>query len=90
MMMGAPAHIDSNVSTDEICEEELLDSAETCESILVNTGVYTDSGPSYGTGVSTHVDFAVDDDLRKPDHMVANVLEAVKLVLDKEGVLPAS
>lgn len=88
--MGAPAHIDTTISMGDICEEELLDSAETCQSILVNTGVYTDSGPSYGTGVSSHVDFAVEDDLRKPDYMVANVLEAVKLVLDKEGILTSS
>lgn len=89
MMLGAPAHIQTRTPTDEICcEEELLDSAETCQSILVNTGVYSsDAGLSYGTGVSSHVDFAVEDDLRKPDYMVANVLEAVQLVLAKEGLL---
>lgn len=88
MMLGAPAHIEvGNSAGDEINEEELLDSAESCESILVNTGVYSDSGLSYGTGVSSHVDFAVEDDLRKPSYMAANVLEAVELVLAKEGHL---
>lgn len=88
MMLGAPAHIETGTSVgDEINEEELLDSAETCESILVNTGVYSsDSTMNYGTGVSSHVDFAIEDDLRKPDYMVTNVLEAVKLVLEKEGI----
>ena len=84
-MLGAPAHIESGTAADEVNEEELLDSAETCESILVNTGVYSsDAQLSYGTGVSSHVDFAIEDDLRKPDYMVANVLEAVQLVLEKE------
>ena len=87
-MLGAPAHIENGNSADEINEEELLDSAEHCKSILVNTGVYSsDSTMAYGTGVSSHVDFAVEDDLRKPDYMVANVLEAVQLVLAKEGLL---
>jgi len=87
MMLGAPAHIESGSAADEVNEEELLDSAETCESILVNTGVYSaDSQMAYGTGVSSHVDFAIEDDLRKPDYMVANVLEAVQLVLKQEGL----
>ncbi|XP_067934848.1 haloacid dehalogenase-like hydrolase domain-containing 5 [Watersipora subatra] len=88
MMLGAPAHIENGTSADEINEEELLDSAENCKSILVNTGVYSsDSSMAYGTGVSSHVDFAIEDDLRKPDYMVANVLEAVQLVLAKEGAV---
>lgn len=91
MMLGAPAHIENGSSADEINEEELLDSAEICESILVNTGVYSsDNTMAYGTGVSSHVDFAVEDDLRKPNYMVGNVLEAVQLVLRKEGFMSRS
>jgi len=86
-MLGAPHHIDISSSPDDVSEAELLDSAESCESILVNTGVYSDSRVGYGTGVSSHVDFAIEDDLRQPDYMVANVLEAVQMTLGKEGLL---
>jgi len=88
MMLGAPAHVESGNMVHEINEEELLDSAESCESILVNTGVYSADTTklAYGTGVSSHVDFAIDEDLRQPNYRVTNVLEAVQLVLAKEGL----
>ena len=64
--------------------------SECCESILVCTGVYHSSNDyvSYGqTRVSNHNhrDFVLDPYLTEPKYISQNVLDAVKLVFQKEN-----
>lgn len=64
--------------------------ARSCQSILVCTGVYC-SSRDYVTYDSSHVsnhnhrDFVLDLDLKQPKYVTANVHEAVKFVLEREG-----
>ena len=63
---------------------------EGCESILVCTGVFSENMDLFslkGQRASNHNhrDFVINPDLKKPNHMVANVFDAVKLALEKEG-----
>lgn len=63
---------------------------EGCESILVCTGVFSEDMDLFslkGLRASNHNhrDFVINPDLKKPNHMVANVFDAVKLALEKEG-----
>ncbi|XP_041348501.1 haloacid dehalogenase-like hydrolase domain-containing 5 [Gigantopelta aegis] len=64
--------------------------AEKCESILVCTGVYcTDRDfVTFGGKKSSnhnHRDFVIDPELKKPKHVSLNILEALKMVFEKEG-----
>ncbi|XP_076448617.1 haloacid dehalogenase-like hydrolase domain-containing 5 [Babylonia areolata] len=63
---------------------------QVCESILVCTGVFSEDMDLFslqGQRASNHNhrDFVINPDLKKPTHMATNVLDAVKLVLQKEG-----
>ena len=63
---------------------------ERCESILVCTGVFSEDMDLFslkGQHASNHNhrDFVINPDLKKPTHMVSNVCDAVKLVMEKEG-----
>ncbi|XP_064632832.1 haloacid dehalogenase-like hydrolase domain-containing 5 [Lineus longissimus] len=60
---------------------------ESFESILVFTGVYSsnnDYNPNDGVNFN-HRDFLLYPELKKPTHEANNVLEAVKLVYEREG-----
>ena len=66
-------------------------SVNECMSVLVCTGVYSDTR-SYSTGRASkrlldhnHRDFIMDPDLKKPDMMVLNVYDAVTAIFEKEG-----
>ncbi|XP_013394123.1 haloacid dehalogenase-like hydrolase domain-containing 5 isoform X1 [Lingula anatina] len=69
---------------------EVLDCADSIESILVLTGVYDKSRDYKQQGGDKHIfnhnhrDFTVDEDLKMPTFTVKNVLEAVKLVYEEE------
>lgn len=68
------------------------DKAFACESILVCTGVFNKNSDIYSNSRPSshnHRDFVIDPSLTKPTHVVSNVLEAVKLVFEKES-FPAS
>lgn len=59
-------------------------------SILVCTGVYTTDSDflTYGgkeISNHNHRDFVLDSELKKPTYVTQNVLEAVKLVFEKEN-----
>nr|KAG5691448.1 hypothetical protein BaRGS_017291 [Batillaria attramentaria] len=58
-----------------------------CESILVSTGVFSKDMDLFSQRSSNHNhrDFVIDPDLKQPTHMVAHVLDAVRLVMEKEG-----
>jgi len=63
---------------------------EGCESILVCTGVFSENMDLFSLKGQrafshNHRDFVINPDLKKPNHMVANVFDAVKLALEKEG-----
>ncbi|KAL8595135.1 hypothetical protein ACOMHN_013808 [Nucella lapillus] len=63
---------------------------QSCESILVCTGVFTEDMDVFSlsgqrSSSHNHRDFVINPDLKKPSHMAANVLDAVKLVMQKEG-----
>ena len=81
-------------SDDDIVDMEIPEVyAERCESILVCTGVYHTSHDyvSYGRSrVSNHNhrDFVLDPLLTEPDYIAPNVLDAVKLVFQKEKYTP--
>jgi len=65
--------------------------AESCQSILVCTGVYCSSRDyvTYGRAQSSshnHRDFVLDPYLTQPKYVTQNVHEAVKLVFQKEKV----
>ena len=65
--------------------------AQSCQSILVCTGVYSSSRDyvSYGRARLSnhnHRDFVLDPQLTQPRFVTQNVLEAVKLVFEKEDV----
>ncbi|CAH1782901.1 unnamed protein product [Owenia fusiformis] len=78
----------------EIAENEyaLEQSAESCDSILVCTGVYnknqdyTDENNDYVLNYN-HRDFAMDFELKKPTHVVHNVAEAVEKAFEVEEYL---
>lgn len=55
-----------------------------CTSILVCTGIYTNS---HSASQRNHRDFVLDPELVKPKYTTANVLESVQLVLEKEKFL---
>ncbi|XP_059150490.1 haloacid dehalogenase-like hydrolase domain-containing 5 [Physella acuta] len=64
--------------------------ASACESILVCTGVFkksNDANSFANARISNHNhrDFVIDPSLTHPNHVVPNVLEAVKLVFEKEN-----
>lgn len=66
-----------------------IEKASSCESILVCTGVFntaTDFVTFASNRMSTHNhrDFVIDPTLTTPGHVVPDVLEAVKLVFEKE------
>lgn len=61
-----------------------------CESILVCTGVFSKdkdlfSLQSQRSFNHNHRDFVINPDLKQPTHMVPDVLEAVRLVIEREG-----
>ena len=76
-------------------EEELQTNGEmytqSCESILVCTGVYSQNTDLFSIRQDgrysnhNHRDFVINPALKKPHHMVANIFDAVKLVFEKEG-----
>jgi hypothetical protein len=55
-----------------------------CTSVLVCTGIYSNS---HSASQRNHRDFVLDPELVKPKYTTANVLESVKLVLEKEKFL---
>ncbi|XP_048743718.2 haloacid dehalogenase-like hydrolase domain-containing 5 [Ostrea edulis] len=55
-----------------------------CTSVLVCTGIYTNS---HSASQRNHRDFVLDPELVKPKYTTANVLESVQLVLEKEKFL---
>ncbi|KAL3852574.1 hypothetical protein ACJMK2_016195 [Sinanodonta woodiana] len=82
--------IDVTMPVAEESNEEVEENyAQSCESILVCTGVYCSSRDyvTYGTKCASnhnHRDFVLDPELTQPKYVVPNVLEAVNLVFDKE------
>ncbi|KAK7101743.1 hypothetical protein V1264_020079 [Littorina saxatilis] len=63
---------------------------EGCESILVCTGVFSEEMDLFSfkgqrSSNHNHRDFVINPELKKPNHMVANVCDAVRLVMEKEG-----
>ena len=73
--------------TDE--DVDMLQGAESCESFLVSTGVYSSSS-DYCSNQSpifnhNHRDFVMDLKLRQPTHKVECVLKAVEQIFDTEG-----
>lgn len=87
---------DSYLPDDQIALEKLEPNqigCESCESILVCTGVYSASR-DYVSQNSTremllhhnHRDFIMDQNLRKPSVIVHNVHEAVQSIFEKEGL----
>ncbi|BFZ08341.1 hypothetical protein BsWGS_11380 [Bradybaena similaris] len=82
---GANFHVIRSLEEDNFGMEK----ASCCESILVCTGVFkttTDFVGFAGNRLSSHNhrDFVIDPSLTTPNHVVPNVLEAVKLVFEKE------
>ncbi|KAL5014214.1 hypothetical protein ScPMuIL_008484 [Solemya velum] len=72
---------------DDDIEENL---AKSCQSIIVCTGVYsldrnyvTFAGNR--TSAHNHRDFVLDPELKKPKYLVKDILDAVKLVFEKES-----
>lgn len=66
--------------------------AQSCQSILVCTGVYSSSRDyvSYGrtqTSNHNHRDFVLDPFLTQPNFVTQNVLDAVKSVFQRERVV---
>ena len=64
--------------------------ADKCESILVCTGVYCTDRDFVTFGGKkpsnhNHRDFVIDPELKKPKHVSQNILDAVKMVFEKEG-----
>ena len=80
--VGAVVNMMEDTGINENC-------AMNCKSILVCTGVYC-SSRDYVTydnarpSNHNHRDFVMDPQLKQPDFVVQNVLEAVKLVFKKE------
>ncbi|CAL1537490.1 unnamed protein product [Lymnaea stagnalis] len=81
----------ANIRVIKSLEEDTLgvEKASSCETILVCTGVFresTDFVSFAGSRISNHNhrDFVIDPMLTHPNHVVPNVLEAVKLVFEKE------
>uniref|UniRef100_A0A0B6ZGX4 Uncharacterized protein n=2 Tax=Arion vulgaris TaxID=1028688 RepID=A0A0B6ZGX4_9EUPU len=67
-----------------------VEKAHSCESILVCTGVFKTSTDFVSFASNrlfshNHRDFVIDPALTTPNHVVPDVLEAVKLVFEKEG-----
>jgi hypothetical protein len=63
---------------------------EGCESILVCTGVFSEEMDLFNLQSQrpsnhNHRDFVINPELKKPHHVVPNVLEAVRLVFKQEG-----
>ena len=92
---GTSSDIDSDdeelSSSVNMMEDEDLDSnnAQSCQSILVCTGVYCSSRDYVRYDAKrpsnhNHRDFVLDPELKRPTYVVQNVLEAVKLVFEKE------
>lgn len=80
------------LSSVNLMEDELADRnfTQSCQSILVCTGVYS-SSKDYVTYDNTgrtsnhnHRDFVLDPQLKCPNYVVQNVHEAVQLVFEKE------
>ncbi|XP_068950414.1 haloacid dehalogenase-like hydrolase domain-containing 5 isoform X2 [Petaurus breviceps papuanus] len=70
----------------EVIEEKQgSPTAEKCFSILVRSGVYSPSQRQAEAPFHGHRDFVFDPSLLEPSHLVADVHEAVQLVLCKEG-----
>lgn len=96
--------VDSCSTIDDISIEQLgsiLTGIEVCESILVCTGIYSQSNSNHGRLPSTgrtetkplqtsghsHRDFVMDAELCQPSlTTVHNVEEAVRSVFEKEGI----
>ena len=84
---------DKYLPDDQIPMEANHIGAESCESILVCTGVYSASR-DYVTQNNkremllhhNHRDFIMDQNLRKPSVIVHNVHEAVQCIFEKEGL----
>uniref|UniRef100_A0A0B6ZIF9 Uncharacterized protein n=2 Tax=Arion vulgaris TaxID=1028688 RepID=A0A0B6ZIF9_9EUPU len=82
---GANLHVIRSLEEDTLGMEK----ASCCESILVCTGVFktTTNFVSFASNRMSshnHRDFVIDPTLTTPNHVVPNVLEAVKLVFEKE------
>ena len=81
----------ANVRAIQSLEEDTSDveKASGCESILVCTGVYNKNSNvvmhSDKVTNHNHRDFVIDPGLTRPNHVVPSVLEAVKLVFEKEN-----
>ncbi|CAG5119805.1 unnamed protein product, partial [Candidula unifasciata] len=85
------SHSGANLRVIRSLEEDTsgVEKAHSCESILVCTGVFnTNTGfvtvSSNKLFSHNHRDFVIDPTLTTPSHVVPNVLEAVKLVFEKE------
>ena len=93
--MGAVVNALADDSDDDILEMEIPEVyAERCESILVCTGVYHSAHDyvSYGkkrVSNHNHRDFVLDPLLTEPNYISPHVLDAVKLVFQKENYSPS-
>jgi len=80
--------VSEDVAADQVSEDHL--GCENCESILVCTGVFSHSRDYSKTQNilldHNHRDFILDPELRKPNLITHNVLEAVQAIFDKEGI----
>ncbi|KAH9512535.1 Haloacid dehalogenase-like hydrolase domain-containing 5 [Bulinus truncatus] len=83
----------ANVRLIKSLEEDTtgVEKAQSCETILVCTGVFkkvTETHTLHSPRLMSnhnHRDFVIDPMLINPNHVVPNVLEAVKLVFEKEA-----
>jgi len=71
-------------SIDHLLGSDELLGAESCFSVLVETGVHS-PGAATALDHSPRDFLPVEDGLEEPTHVVTNVLEAVDLVFSKEN-----
>lgn len=96
-------HIDKDASIEEMSRQLVVEEEEDtsgqngiytrqCESILVCTGVFSKEMDLFNLknhriSNHNHRDFVIDPDLKQPSHIVSNVLEAVRLVMEHGGAI---
>lgn len=83
--MGWDGEVELNI--DLLNSERTLTNIDTCESILVCTGVYSGTDDQLRLSGHSHRDFVMDAAMCRPSlTTVHNVEEAVRAVFEKEGI----
>ena len=91
LTQGGTAISDSEEGDNDLEEDgSYIVGAESCESVLVCTGVYSSNRAYAGKNAKlllnhNHRDFKIDADLTKPTMVVNNVLEGIENIFEKEG-----